>query len=66
MTQMVLHADLTALKYCNRGSRQFFERHGLNWSSFLQHGVPVEVIEQIDDEMAREVVRQAKRRMEAE
>lgn len=66
MTQTIVHADLAALRYCNRGSRQFFERHGLNWSSFLQDGVAIETVERIDDEMARAVVRQAKRRLGVE
>lgn len=63
MTHKLIHSDLSELRYCNRGSRQFFERHGLNWSSFLQQGVDLHVIEQIDDEMARKAVRKAKQRL---
>lgn len=66
MTHTIVHADLAALRYCNRGSRLFFERHGLNWASFLQQGVDIAVIEQIDDEMARAAVREAKRRLGVE
>jgi hypothetical protein len=62
VTAKILHVDLTALRYCNRGSRQFFERHGLNWALFLQEGVDMEAVEKIDDEMAKAVVRQAKLR----
>ena len=66
MSMKIIHADLANLRYCNRGSRQFFDRHGLNWASFLRQGVDMGVIEQIDDEMARAVVREAKRRLGVE
>lgn len=32
--------DLRSLRYCSRGIREFFERHNLDYSSFLQHGIP--------------------------
>ena len=59
----IIHQDLSTLNYCNRGSRQFFERHGISWSDFLREGVDIELIAQIDDEMARKVVTQAKNRL---
>ena len=36
---MVEHRHLRALKYCNKGSRQFFARHGLDWHDFLKNGI---------------------------
>lgn len=31
--------DMRTLRYCSRGVREFFERHNLDYSSFLQHGI---------------------------
>ncbi len=42
--------------YCNRGLRLFGQRHGLDWEDFLQNGIDIEIIRQIDDEMARAVI----------
>ena len=42
-------------KMCSRGTRSFFERHGLDWSEFLRVGVPVEALEQTGDAMAKQV-----------
>lgn len=58
----VLHEDLRAIKFCNRGSREFFERHGLDWSEFLRHGVDAQVLLDLDDHMALQVVEQARKR----
>lgn len=62
----IVHSDLASLGYCNRGSREFFNRHGLNWSLFLKEGVEFSEVERIDDEMVRAVIRQAKRRIGVE
>jgi len=59
---IVTHADLMACKFCNRGSRAFFERHGLNWQEFIQHGIDSSEIERIDDAMMRQVIERAARR----
>lgn len=32
--------DMRSLRYCSRGIREFFERHNLDYSDFLQHGIP--------------------------
>ena len=61
----VLHEDMRVLNYCNRGARQFALRHNLDWSEFLVNGLDVKVLENIDDDMARAVVAQAKRRVGA-
>ena len=48
--------DIRAAKMCSRGARQFFDRHGLDWSDFVRNGVLIEIIEKIDDAMAQQVV----------
>lgn len=59
---IVKHSDLAAMKFCNRGARQFFERHGLNWQEFITNGIDSSRVEAIDDEMMRQVVAHAHRR----
>ncbi len=59
----VIHQDIAVLKFCNRGARQFFARHGLDWSDFIKNGIDFAVLETIDDEMARQAIGQAKRRL---
>ncbi len=34
--------DMRALRYCARGVREFFARHELDYTDFLQNGVPAE------------------------
>lgn len=58
----VTHQDLRVLGYCNKGAREFFVRHGLDWSLFMQQGVAAEVLLEIDDEMAHTAVAEARRR----
>ena len=40
------------LRYCSRGSRQFFERHGWDWHAFLQNGLEAEAFHKTGDAMA--------------
>lgn len=49
---LVWPTDLNSLGYCHRGARAWFARHGLDWSGFVQNGLPVETFEAIDDAMA--------------
>lgn len=62
----VLHADLRALGYCNRGSREFFRRHGLDFGQFLRHGIEAEQLEATNDAMAQRAVEYARDRERAE
>ena len=41
MTQDVIvkMEHMRSLRYCSRGVREFFERHQLNYSDFLQNGI---------------------------
>ncbi len=59
---VVKHVDLVRLKFCNRGARQFFERHGIDWAEFMKNGLDSSVAGNIDDAMMEQVVAQAIRR----
>lgn len=58
--------DAAVLGYCRRGCRAFADRYGLDWSRFVFDGIDSGELEQIDDEMVRDLIEQAKRRTEAE
>lgn len=60
---VVIHADMRALGYCNRGARQWFARHQLSWSDFLNHGIGADRLLATGDAMAEEVVAVAKQRL---
>lgn len=59
MTVIVYHRHIAALRYCNRGARAFFDRHGIDWSGFLASGVPDHVLEATGDAMAMRAVERA-------
>lgn len=40
------------LRYCARGMRAFFARHGLDWTAFRARGLPADEIEATGDAMA--------------
>lgn len=56
--ELVTHFDFKSVtpKYCNKGARAFFDRHGLDWGAFVSKGVPIEQIEQTGDAMALAVI----------
>lgn len=58
----VLMQDLRSLQYCSSGSRQFFERHGLDWAAFLRDGIDAQDLISTGDAMAEAAVEQAKKR----
>jgi hypothetical protein len=45
---------------CSRGTREFFNRLGLDWQTFIKDGLPVEVIEATGDSMAMQVAEVAR------
>lgn len=59
---MITMRDIRAAKMCSRGARQFFERHGLDWSTFLKEGIDAELLAQTGDAMALRVVEVANAR----
>lgn len=62
MTVLVKMEHVREAKMCSRGARAFFERHGLDWNTFLSEGLPAEVIEATGDAMAQQVVEVARGR----
>ncbi|MBS0463506.1 MAG: hypothetical protein JSS03_00805 [Proteobacteria bacterium] len=42
-------------RLCARGARAWFAAHGLDWSAFVRHGLPIERVEAIDDAFAQAV-----------
>lgn len=48
--------DIRACLMCSRGSRKFFERHGLDWQDFLKNGIPASKLEATGDHMALKLV----------
>lgn len=58
----VLLEDAINLQYCRRGCREFAEAHGLDWDTFRKEGLEASVFENIDDEMCRAFLEEARRR----
>ena len=53
---MVTMQHIRKAKMCRRGTRAFFERHGLDYSAFLKSGIRAEEIIATGDAMALKVV----------
>lgn len=63
MTELIVtHADMRALDYCNRGAREWFARHGLDWSRFITEGLPATDLLATGDHLAQAVVEVASQR----
>lgn len=60
------HADMRALGYCNRGARDWFGRHQLDWSRFIDQGLPANLLLATGDSMTQDVVDAARCRLHAE
>jgi len=58
---IITHQHLREIGYCNRGARSFCQTHGYDWQTFLEHGVPLERLLQIDDDMVRRVIEHAEK-----
>lgn len=54
--------DAIVLGYCRRGCREFAARHNLDWNAFRQEGLDASEFEEIDDEMCRQFLAQARSR----
>lgn len=48
---------------CMKGARTWFERHDLSWDDFLDHGLPLEQVEAIEDALAQRVAEAARQEM---
>lgn len=68
MTEPVIvrMSDVRAIKGCARGARYFCQTHGIDWTSFLENGVPAERLEETGDAMALRLCAYARQRVEAE
>lgn len=60
----ITHADMLAFGMCNRGARPFCLRHGINWMSFIQHGIDESEVAHIDDAMLHELIEFVRKRHE--
>lgn len=49
---------------CSRGTRAWFERHNLDFNTFLSKGYPVETIEATNDELGLRVAAIARKEAE--
>lgn len=58
---LVKLADMRGLKYCNRGARAWFVRHGLSWRQFRREGLPASVLEATGDAMALKLCSEVRR-----
>lgn len=65
VTVAVTIDDARAAGLCVHGARGWFERHGLDFRAFLEHGIGAEVLLATGDAMALRAVEQAQRRAQA-
>ena len=56
---IVLHRHCRELGYCNRGLRSWFAREGLDWPSFIKHGIDAEVLKATNNAMADRAIARA-------
>lgn len=49
---IVTHRHCRELGYCNRGLREWFARIGLDWESFLKHGIDADILRGLNNAMA--------------
>jgi hypothetical protein len=63
---IVIHADMRALGYCNRGARSWFARHQLDWADFIHQGIAAEQLLATGDAMAEAVVAVARNRVSSD
>jgi len=50
-----------ALGYCRKGVKKFFERHNIDWDTFIKEGVPEEALLNTNDALAIKVVENKKK-----
>jgi hypothetical protein len=63
---IVTHDDLKALRYCNKGTRDFFKRHNLDWSDFVKNGISEEQLINTGDARALQTVEFARERVDGQ
>lgn len=58
--------DVRGVKGCAKGARAFCERHGIDWTAFLENGVDSGILDATGDHMALQLTAFARARVEAE
>ena len=62
---VVLPRHVQSLGYCLKpGAQNWIECHGLSWRMFIEKGIPVELLEGIDDYFAKKMVQLVKKEAE--
>lgn len=61
VTSVLAHPKhLRAAKICNKGAKNWWKHHSLDWSDFVSNGIAVETLESTGDKMALDVARIAR------
>lgn len=60
---IVTRTHLDEMRYCARGARRWWARHGLDWSDFIKHGIDAEILAATGDAMALRLVQHVRERM---
>jgi hypothetical protein len=61
VTSVLAHSrHLRAANICNKGAKNWWKHHGLNWSDFVSNGIAVETLESTGDKMALDVAKIAR------
>lgn len=56
VTSRVYMRHVRAAKFCSGGARNWWKRHGLDWSDFLDNGIAEETLLQTGDALALRVI----------
>jgi hypothetical protein len=60
VTTIVTMRHVRQAKMCSKGARAFFQRHNLDWPTFVRQGLPADIIAATGDTMALKVVEVAR------
>ena len=61
MTRVTIQ-DLRRARYCRAGVRPWFQRHGLDWQDFLDHGIAADRLRATGDALVEPVIAAAEQR----
>lgn len=50
MSNLVTRIDSHSLGYCNRGTRAYFQVHGIDWQTFQKEGLPASAFDAVKDD----------------
>jgi len=59
---VVTFEDCRSLRLCARGCRAWFATNGLDWTAFLQNGLPASELRKTGDHLCEQVIEEAERR----